>query len=81
MKRGVIDIGNSRIKTAVFSPLGEPTEKATMNSLQEAINWQQMQGSESVILASVKQETAIPGNAICPAHTQQQQSIAFYQCI
>lgn len=57
--KGVIDIGNTRIKTAVFSSGGTLEDKSVFDTLQEASDWHAAKGSTSVILATVRPEQAL----------------------
>lgn len=57
--KGVIDIGNTRIKTAVFSSTGVLEDKSVFYTLQEAADWQLAKGSTSVILATVRPEESL----------------------
>jgi type III pantothenate kinase len=62
MNRGVIDIGNTRIKAAVFNPEGLLLEKTICISPAEATDWMRSKGIVSVIAASVGQQI-LPGES------------------
>lgn len=55
MKRGVIDIGNTRIKAAVYSESGQMEEMSFFKDLSECLDWFRSHGIDSLIQASVAQ--------------------------
>jgi type III pantothenate kinase len=55
MHRGVIDIGNTRIKAAVFSSEGELVNKQYFNDLSSCYQWLKQENIYSVIVSSVAQ--------------------------
>jgi len=61
--KGVIDIGNTRIKTAVFNQQAELVEKAYFHTLINAIEWLNERNVSSLMSASVAQAILpqIPG--------------------
>lgn len=63
--KGVLDIGNTRIKAAVFTNDGNIQDKAYFYTLVNSIEWMKEKGANSVMSASVAQAElpAIPGIA------------------
>lgn len=55
MNRAVLDIGNTRIKAAIFNEAGEIIEQSYLNSLDNAIEWLQNHQVSSLMSASVAQ--------------------------
>lgn len=55
MHRGVIDIGNTRIKAAVFSSEGELVKKQYFNELNLCYQWLRQENIHSIIVSSVAQ--------------------------
>lgn len=60
MNRGVIDIGNTRVKAAVFNTDGLLLEKTICTSQAEATDWMRTKGIVSVMAASVGQAILPP---------------------
>lgn len=60
MKRAVIDIGNTRIKTATFDNEGNITEHAYFLTFVNAVEWLQERAVTSVMAASVAQAELPP---------------------
>jgi type III pantothenate kinase len=58
MHRGVIDIGNTRIKAAVFNSNGELMQKQYFDALSVCFEWLKKENIQNVIVSSVAQYTA-----------------------
>ncbi len=60
MNKGVLDIGNTRIKAAVFNPDGHLSERAYFLTLVNAIEWFRSHQVSAILSASVAQAEMPP---------------------
>ncbi|MEZ4804609.1 MAG: type III pantothenate kinase [Bacteroidia bacterium] len=56
MNKGVIDIGNTRIKSAIFNAQGEITKLDTFQIAKNAVDWLKSNQVDSIFVSSVSQK-------------------------